>query len=580
MSLSDKERIAALEKEVSRLRREMDQIKSGKKEVRPAASPLISTLKVKKDKAFVNSTNIKAKNENWIGKLGIGLVVLGAIFLFKFSIDQGWITPLVRILFGIVLAVILLVSGLRIYTKNKILSRLVIGGGIGVYYISIFSAFQLYQLLSHSTAFVLMVIVTTVILYLSMRQNEQGLSIVGLTAGLLTPFMLYTGEGNIPGLVSYTMVLNSAALTIYYKKAWRSLLWLSHWGSWIVLAIAVESIAGMQFGFLIDKWSTQIGIILTWSLFALFPPLRFIRFGQKPDHALEEGITPSVSKQMPLFNFTRKYHIHFISLTLPFWALGLTVWLWSYGDTAATLINSSTALVYIIIYLWLRREKLLLKLGQVHLISATLLISWALLIFFTFKTSFVLLIATYLLLFLWSLKSKEGNLSHFSNAFMLLFALVLLLKLSFASAAEPFLMNWDVLRDIISLAFIVVYAWQAYKLKMGKILALLAYIGLAAFISREAVVFENGQAIVSVLWSLMGVPALIYGIFKKKEKVRVVGIITIAIVVAKLFLVDFEHVSALWRIFLFISIGGLFLILNNYIQNRIRKSENGNEQQD
>ena len=52
--------------------------------------------------------------EGWIGKIGIGLLLFGLVFLFKYAVDQGWLTPFVRILFGLVLGLLLLADELGI----------------------------------------------------------------------------------------------------------------------------------------------------------------------------------------------------------------------------------------------------------------------------------------------------------------------------------------------------------------------------------------------------------------------------------------------------------------------------------
>jgi len=38
--------------------------------------------------------------EFWLNRSGIGLLLLGVAFLFKYSVDQGWLTPPVRVRFA------------------------------------------------------------------------------------------------------------------------------------------------------------------------------------------------------------------------------------------------------------------------------------------------------------------------------------------------------------------------------------------------------------------------------------------------------------------------------------------------
>ena len=119
------------------------------------------------------------KSEFWLSRIGIGLLLFGLVFLFKYSIDQGWITPPVRHFFGIGVGVLLLVFGWRLYSQRKHLSRLLLGGSVAAFYITDFSAFQLFELIPHPTAFALMVAITCLAFFISLRQDDTVFSIVG-----------------------------------------------------------------------------------------------------------------------------------------------------------------------------------------------------------------------------------------------------------------------------------------------------------------------------------------------------------------------------------------------------------------
>lgn len=54
------------------------------------------------------------RGEQWLGRVGLGLLFLGLAYLFRYSIDQGWITPAVRVATGTGIGAVLLVLGLRL----------------------------------------------------------------------------------------------------------------------------------------------------------------------------------------------------------------------------------------------------------------------------------------------------------------------------------------------------------------------------------------------------------------------------------------------------------------------------------
>ncbi|MFQ5607470.1 MAG: DUF2339 domain-containing protein, partial [Candidatus Zixiibacteriota bacterium] len=68
------------------------------------------------------------KSEFLLNKLGIGLLLFGVVFLFKYSIDQGWITPAVRVACGLALGVALLGFGSKLYSRRHHFSLVLLGG--------------------------------------------------------------------------------------------------------------------------------------------------------------------------------------------------------------------------------------------------------------------------------------------------------------------------------------------------------------------------------------------------------------------------------------------------------------------
>ncbi len=71
--------------------------------------------------------------EFWLNRIGIGLLLLGVAFLFKYSVDQGWLTPPVRVWFGFLLGCLLLVTGLRVQGPRRPLSQVLLGGSIATW---------------------------------------------------------------------------------------------------------------------------------------------------------------------------------------------------------------------------------------------------------------------------------------------------------------------------------------------------------------------------------------------------------------------------------------------------------------
>ena len=175
--------------------------------------------------------------EYWLNKIGIGLVLFAVVFLFKYSVEQGWLNPVIRVGLALALGTALLIVGMRLYKKRRHFGLVLLGGGIATYYITGFAAFQLFELVSHPTAFGFMVLVTALAFLMSVRQDEAVLSVVATIGGLGTPFLLYTSVANFTGLTVYLSILMLGGCGVYIYKGWRSVLWVAAIGIWSIYFI-------------------------------------------------------------------------------------------------------------------------------------------------------------------------------------------------------------------------------------------------------------------------------------------------------------------------------------------------------
>lgn len=159
--------------------------------------------------------------ENVINKIGIAILVLGIGFFVRLAISENWIGEIGRVMIGILSGGVLLFFANRVRERFPAFSSVLVGGGIAVLYFTITIAFQQYQLLSQTLAFVVMILITGFTVLLSLGYNRVELAVLALLGGFASPFLVSTGEGNYIVLFTYLLILNSGMLTLAYFKHWH-----------------------------------------------------------------------------------------------------------------------------------------------------------------------------------------------------------------------------------------------------------------------------------------------------------------------------------------------------------------------
>ena len=177
-----------------------------------------------------------ALNIDWENLVGIKLfswiagiaLVLAAVFLFKYSVDHGWLRPAVRATFGMLAGIgLLVVCELRIARNYRFTANAMDGAGIAILYATLFALHGRWHLWPAWAAFVGMLVVTAVAVFLSTRRDSVFIALLGLIGGFATPALLSSGENRPIELFSYLLLLNGGIAWIAYRKRWPLLTALS-----------------------------------------------------------------------------------------------------------------------------------------------------------------------------------------------------------------------------------------------------------------------------------------------------------------------------------------------------------------
>ena len=611
--------------------------------------------------------------EYWLNRIGIGLTLFGIAFLFKYSVDQGWITPWLRIGFAFGLGSVLCGLGLRLYNKRQNFAVVLLGGAIGVWYITGFSAFQLLELVTQMQAMSFMVAVTIFAFTLSVRQNVALLALIGALGGFGTPFLLYTGSGNLPGLVMYTCLITAMTSALFFYKGWRSLLWLTVLCGWGVMMIGIggpnwDKISSGSS----EQLAVQTGLIFFWLVFGGAPLVREIVWLRNPDKWAKSTIGFADKSISARTQDLLDRHLHLLAVSSPTLAYLFSAIIWpnvssnTFGWIAAGLaalylglsfllnrLTFTKALSYthgLVVILFttigltvlLDGESLLIGLATegmiLHLIatrtksrsirftthilcfavatwlwsrlvdvvdvmtspfgfwsSANLSDLWAITtigvsaIAIKGKTTRrIYALSTIVFVALLIARQFDGNLELILIGFEA-FAVYLIARIMFdrpilisshllfvlgtafiiarytaTGISSTPLLNVEVLANLLFLGLLAFVAAVDEARKIRWIYAMTTHLAVLGLFASELSRLENGHGWVSVSWGIYGVALLILGLRRSIHWLRLAAMGTLMLLVAKLFLIDLARLETIWRVLLFIGVGGAFLGLSYF----------------
>jgi len=171
---------------------------------------------------------------NIINKIGILITVIGIAIGAKYSIDKGWVTPLMRIIIGYLCGGTLLGFAFKLKPKYKTFSAVLLSGAIAVLYFITFFAYNEYELLPQSLAFALMTLTTAFAVFTAIKYNEKIIAILGLVGAYAVPFLLSNESGKVAVLFSYVTLVNIGILVVAYKKYWKLLYYIAFGFTWLI----------------------------------------------------------------------------------------------------------------------------------------------------------------------------------------------------------------------------------------------------------------------------------------------------------------------------------------------------------
>jgi uncharacterized membrane protein len=169
----------------------------------------------------------------WVVWVGGVAIAFGGFFLVRYSIEQGWFGPGMRVFLGALLAIALIVAGEWARRADNLsgvggipsanIPSILTAAGTAVAYADVWAAYGLYEFIGPAAAFVLLGIVALATLAAALLHGPA-LAGLGLVGAYVTPLIVSSNQPNYWALYLYLGIVTAAAFVLARVRLWR---WLA-----------------------------------------------------------------------------------------------------------------------------------------------------------------------------------------------------------------------------------------------------------------------------------------------------------------------------------------------------------------
>jgi len=511
--------------------------------------------------------------EIWMGRVGIGLLLLGVLFLFQFAVEQGWLGPWVRVGFGIGLGGALVLAGHRVRSAQSWFSHLLMGGGCAILFATSIAAKVTFALIPGLLALFLTLLVVALTFVLSVRENSRFLGFFATLGGLLSPLLLMKGPGISTAEGISALLVSAGGMGLYARRGGLELPVLI-----FILGGLLLAESGDGANFFGDRLFYQTAWLF-WGSF-LFAGCYF-------RNLCANGWFLRNAEQAPmLFRVLFPRNVHSGERT---------------GQASAALL-AVVPLVWFIsaCALWnlAKEDAGWLSLILAGLCGLVLRSGWAmrqpvgglkevlvfLLCFFGSLAMILILDGDFQLLIIgafgwamiqWGIRHGSAWIRVLGNFLLLGTTLWLLIRVGeavfedgYASGTDPG--GWI---DLLMLGLLLSQSILPWRRAESHVYWLLGFPILLLWIAGVLFDLPDQGPWLTVCWSVLAIGLLVAGLRLQRTLFSGTAAALIMIVLGKLFLVDLATVQAHWRVVLFLTLGGAFVV-TSYLISRFRASIN------
>jgi len=247
-------------------------------------------------------------------------------------------------------------------------------------------------------------------------------------------------------------------------------------------------------------------------------------------------------------------------------ALGVSMLIWSLSNETWGWITMGCVVIYGLASWNLYRLNVIKHLSYTHAFVGALLLTIAFYLLLDGDTLLFALAAEASVLHLIAHRLSAKGLAIAAHLLFGTLGLWLVPRLYYMQAEGTAIFNAQALTDLWMIGVASGVSLLFTSSEERKVYRLFIHILVLGWFLRELSTLPNGQGYVTIAWGIYAVTLLVLGLRLNSNRLRTVAMVTLLIVVGKLFLVDLAELETIWRVLLFLGFGGLFLVLSYYFR--------------
>ncbi len=160
---------------------------------------------------------------NPILRIAVAVLMVGVVLLLRFASEHWQLSLGVKLSFIALTGTVITIAGYWLQRKNQLFAVALQGVGLAIVFLTLIFSHHFAMIASLKTASLFFVILLSVTVYLSLKQQALYLAMLALTMAYIAPLVIPQSHPDVIFLFGYYFVINLAVAAVNFIQPWKIL---------------------------------------------------------------------------------------------------------------------------------------------------------------------------------------------------------------------------------------------------------------------------------------------------------------------------------------------------------------------